>query len=66
MRSNVVTSTRWLFAVRLRISPSRSSTCPFTGRISTFGSTSPIGRMICSTTAPAVLVSSCGPGVAET
>src|SRR5437870_12407480 len=58
----VVTSTRWLASARLRISPSRSSTCPLTGRISTVGSSSPVGRMICSTTSPATFVNSYGPG----
>ena len=36
----------------MRISLSRSSTWPRTGRMSTSGSTSPVGRMICSTTTP--------------
>ncbi len=54
------------FSTRARISCSRSSICPFTGRISTGGSISPVGRIICSTTTPADFVSSYGPGVAET
>ena len=45
---------------------SRSSTWPRTGRMSTSGSTSPVGRMICSTTAPCESRSSKSPGVAET
>src|SRR6058998_3493184 len=49
---SVVTRTRSLRFSRRRISCNRSSTCPFTGRTSTSGSTSPVGRMICSTTTP--------------
>ena len=53
---SVVTSTRWFASPRACGSrPSRSSTWPFTGRTSTSGSTSPVGRMICSTTTPADL-----------
>src|SRR5216117_2577092 len=48
----VVTSTRSFFFSRSRISCSKSSTWPFTGRTSTCGSTRPVGRMICSTTTP--------------
>ena len=55
---SVVTSTRSLRAVRWRISCSRLSTCPRTGRTSTSGSIKPVGRTICSTTTPAVLVNS--------
>ena len=55
---SVVTSTRSPLATRSRISCSRSSIWPFTGRISTGGSINPVGRMICSTTTPADLVSS--------
>src|SRR5881397_2627284 len=47
---SVVTSTRSCFVSRSRISCSRSSIWPFTGRTSTCGSTRPVGRMICSTT----------------
>ena len=63
---SVVTKTLSLRLARSRISPSRSSICPFTGRISTSGSTRPVGRITCSTTTPADRVSSYGPGVAET
>ena len=63
---SVVTSTRSPRATRSRISCSRSSIWPLTGRISTGGSTRPVGRMICSITTPADFVSSYGPGVAET
>ena len=38
-----------------RISSIKSSIWPSTGRTTTSGSTSPVGRMICSTTAPALL-----------
>ena len=63
---SVVTSTRSLRATRSRISFSRSSTCPRTGRTSIGGSIRPVGRMTCSTTTPPAFVSSYGPGVAET
>ncbi len=43
---SVVTRTRSFFAARMRISSSRSSTWPFTGRISTSGSTRPVGEII--------------------
>ena len=49
---SVVTSTRSLRSARTRISSSRSSTCPFTGRTSICGSTRPVGRITCSTTTP--------------
>src|SRR6184192_1600577 len=62
----VVTSTRSFFFSRSRISCSKSSTWPFTGRTSTCGSTRPVGRMICSTTTPPESLSSSSPGVAET
>ena len=45
---------------------SRSSTWPWTGRISISGSIRPVGRMTCSTTRPCVFSSSYAPGVAET
>ena len=63
---SVVTSTRSPFAARARISASRSSTWPFTGRTSSSGSISPVGRITCSTTTPPAFCSSYGPGVAET
>ena len=63
---SVVTRTRSLCLARSRISCSRSSTCPLTGRTSTSGSTSPVGRMICSTTTPCDSRSSSSPGVADT
>ena len=44
-----LTSVRSSTAVRSLISPMRSSTWPFTGRTTICGSTSPVGRMICST-----------------
>ena len=53
-------------AVRSRISASRSSTWWPTGRISTSGSSRPVGRMICSTTTPLASASSHSAGVAET
>ena len=62
---SVVTSTRSPASVRSRIRDSRSSTCVLAGRTSTCGSTSPVGRTTCSTTAPACC-SSYGPGVADT
>ena len=43
----------------------RSSICPSTGRTSTLGSSSPVGRMTCSTIWPERL-RSYSPGVAET
>ena len=62
----VVTRTRSFRFSRARISASRSSTWPFTGRTMTSGSTRPVGRMICSTTTPPARSSSQSPGVAET
>ena len=62
----VVTSTRSPRSERSRISSSRSSTWPRTGRTSTGGSSKPVGRMICSTTTPPQRSSSMSPGVAET
>ena len=62
----VVTSTRSPDSARRRTSASRSSTWEPTGRTSTSGSTSPVGRMICSTTTPPALPSSSAAGVAET
>ncbi len=59
---SVVTSTRSLRAARSRISASRSSTWPFTGRISIGGSIRPVGRMICSTTTPPAALQLEGPG----
>ena len=47
-----------VLAARSRISASRSSIWPLMGRISTGGSSRPVGRMICSTTTPEDLVSS--------
>ncbi len=62
---SVVTSTRSSRSVRLRISPIRSSICPLVGLTTTCGSTSPVGRMTCSTNSPPVWLSSYGPGVAD-
>ena len=61
---SVVTSTRSLRSARWWISSSRSSTRPLEGLITICGSTSPVGRMICSTT-PSAMPSSYLPGVAE-
>ena len=63
---SVVTRMRSPRAARSWISASRSSTWPRTGRTFTSGSTSPVGRMICSTTTPRDSPSSMSPGVAET
>ena len=63
---SVVTSTRSLRSARMRISASRSSTWPLTGRTITGGSMRPVGRITCSTTTPFAFCSSYGPGVAET
>ena len=63
---SVVTSTRSPSATRSRISPSRSSTWVATGRISTCGSTSPVGRTTSSMISSPASRSSYGPGVAET
>ncbi len=52
-------------AVRLLISPMRSSICPSTGRTKIFGSTRPVGRIICSTTWEERILSY-SPGVALT
>ncbi|SLJ20955.1 Uncharacterised protein [Mycobacteroides abscessus subsp. abscessus] len=54
----VVTSTRSSRSVRRRISCTRSSIWPLVGFTTTFGSTSPVGRMTCSTTSPPVRPSS--------
>jgi len=43
------TITRSLRAERSLITPIRSSTCPFTGRITISGSIRPVGRITCST-----------------
>src|SRR5690606_2483637 len=61
-----VTSTRSPIATRALISPSTSSTWVATGRISTGGSTSPVGRTTSSVTSPSDSRSSYGPGVADT
>ncbi len=61
----VVTSARSPRATQVRSSSTRSATWPFRGRTSISGSTSPVGRMICSTT-PFEIFRSNGPGVAET
>ncbi len=61
----VVTSTRSCCFTRRWISDSRSSTWLATGRISTSGSTSPVGRTTCSTTIPECWISY-SRGVAET
>ena len=62
---SVVTSTLLFFSVSLLISAIRSSICPSTGRTDTSGSSSPVGRRICSTR-----ISSCSAsyfeGVADT
>jgi len=63
---NVVTSVRSPLAVRSLTSFSRSGTWPPAGRMKICGSTSPVGRMICSTTEPPDFSSSYGPGVALT
>ncbi|SKW21344.1 Uncharacterised protein [Mycobacteroides abscessus subsp. abscessus] len=49
---NVVTSTRSSASVRCRIDAMRSSICPLVGLTTTLGSTSPVGRMTCSTNSP--------------
>ena len=54
---SVVTSTRSLRAVTWRISPTRSSTWPVALRTMILGSSSPVGRMICSTTCSALALS---------
>ncbi len=62
----VVTNTRSPAAILERHSAMRSSICPLVGRTSTRGSSSPVGRMICSTTTPWLRSISQSPGVAET
>src|SRR5881409_3109871 len=62
---SVVTSVRSPFSACVLISAMRSSICPFAGRTSTWGSTRPVGRTICSTTCWLVC-RSYSPGVAET
>ena len=62
----VVTRIRSFAAARFRISPVKSSIWFFTGRISTSGSTNPVGRITCSTKAPLHFSISYGPGVALT
>ena len=49
-----------------RISPSRSSTWPRAGAISTIGSTSPVGRITCSAVTPPERWTSRSDGVADT
>ena len=44
---------------------SRSSIWPLVGLMTTCGSTSPVGRITCSTTSPPTRCSSYGPGVAD-
>ncbi len=61
---SVVTSTRSFFLIRSFILTIRSSICPLTGFIVIAGSTSPVGRMICSTTFSLLFISK-GAGVAE-
>ena len=62
----VVTSVRKPSLVTRRTSSSKSSTCVSTGRISTIGSSRPVGRMICSVKTPPVCSISHFDGVAET
>ena len=54
----VVTRIRSFFTTLLFISPTKSSTCVKLGRISITGSSSPVGRISCSTTTPSHLASS--------
>ena len=61
---SVVTRTRWSRSSRARISATRSSIWPFVGCTMTSGSTSPVGRTICSTTCVDTS-SSYGLGVAD-
>ena len=56
---SVVTSTRWSLSTRRRISFMRSSIWPSVGRTSTSGSTSPVGRMICSAMLTLLASSNC-------
>ena len=63
---SVVMITRSFLSARMRISPSRSSTWPSVGRTSTIGSSTPVGRITCSTTWPWLCSSSQLPGVALT
>ena len=59
---SVVTSTRSLRSTRVWISPMRSSIWPAVGRTEMVGSTTPVGRISCSTTR-SLFSSSYGPGV---
>ncbi len=61
---SVVTRTRSSRSTRNSICSSRSSIWPLVGLTITWGSTSPVGRMICSTT-ESTLDISYGPGVAD-
>ena len=63
---SVVISTRSPQETRSRISESTSSTWVATGRISTGGSTSPVGRTTSSMISSPASRSSYGPGVADT
>ncbi len=63
---SVVTSTRSPTALRSRTCVSRCGTWPRAETISITGSSSPVGRITCSTTSPPVCSSSNVPGVAET
>ena len=49
---SVVTSTRSFVSARFLISSTRSGTWPRAGRMCSSGSTSPVGRITCSTTSP--------------
>ena len=62
---SVVTRTRPPAPTVVWMRASRSSTCPLVGMTVTSGSTSPVGRMTCSTTC-AECSSSKAPGVADT
>src|SRR5213078_3325048 len=62
----VVTSTRWPLAAASRHSAIRSSTWFSIGRMMQGGSTSPVGRTICSTKTPPARSISQRPGVADT
>ena len=55
---SVVTSTRSFRSARVLISLTRSGTCPRAGLTWITGSTSPVGRITCSTTSPPVRSSS--------
>ena len=63
---SVVTSTRSPLAARALHSPSRSSICPLTGRISTGGSKSPVGTDDLFHHETRAAVQFQRPGVAET